>query len=93
MQRGKGTVLFVSHDTGAITNFCDRVLWIEEGKNYREGPPDEILENYLISQVIADCHDINISLINGYIRTLAGYTYKTVEQNICSIPLISAIPL
>ena len=41
--------------------------------------------DYLISQRISDCHDINISLVNGYIRTLAGYTYKTVEQNICSI--------
>lgn len=41
--------------------------------------------DYFISQGIVDCHDINISLVNGYIRTLAGYSYKTVEQNICSI--------
>jgi site-specific recombinase XerD len=41
--------------------------------------------DYLISQGVADCQNINISLVNGYIRTLAGYTYKTVEQNICSI--------
>ena len=26
-----------------------------------------------------------LSVINSYIRTLAGYTYKTVEQVICSI--------
>ena len=41
--------------------------------------------DYLISQKIADCKSINITLINNYIKTLAGYTYKTVEQNICSI--------
>lgn len=41
--------------------------------------------DYLVSQGIQDCHDITLSTINGYIRTLAGYTYKTVEQNICSI--------
>jgi site-specific recombinase XerD len=41
--------------------------------------------DYLVSQGIHDCHDLDLPSINGYIRTLAGYTYKTVEQNICSI--------
>ncbi|WP_069997881.1 hypothetical protein [Cellulosilyticum sp. I15G10I2] len=41
--------------------------------------------DYLVSQGIKDCQDINLTLINNYIKTLAGYTYKTVEQNICSI--------
>jgi integrase/recombinase XerD len=41
--------------------------------------------DYLISQGINDCYEITLSVINSYIRTLAGYTYKTVEQNICSI--------
>lgn len=42
-----GTVLFVSHDTGAITSFCDRVIWIDDGKIYKEGEPREIIEEYL----------------------------------------------
>ena len=33
----------------------------------------------------ASCGDIDLRLINDYIKTLAGYTYKTVEQNICSL--------
>ena len=41
--------------------------------------------DYLVSQKIHDCHDLDLPTINGYIRTLAGYTYKNVEQNICSI--------
>jgi integrase/recombinase XerD len=41
--------------------------------------------DYLVSQGIRDCSDIKIPVINRYINTLAGYTYKTVEQNICSI--------
>lgn len=41
--------------------------------------------DYLVSQGIRDCHNIELLIINGYIRTLVGYTYKTVEQNICSI--------
>lgn len=41
--------------------------------------------DYLVSQSILDCKAINLMLINDYIKTLAGYTYKTVEQNICSL--------
>ncbi len=41
-----GTVLFVSHDTGAIANFCDRVIWLNDGKIYKEGKPNEILDDY-----------------------------------------------
>ena len=41
--------------------------------------------DYLSSQAVTDCSEINLTLINNYIKTLAGYTYKTVEQNICSM--------
>lgn len=41
-----GTVLFVSHDTGALANFCDRIIWLDGGKIYKEGRPDEILDEY-----------------------------------------------
>ena len=41
--------------------------------------------DYLTSQSITNCNSINLILINNYIKTLAGYTYKTVEQNICSM--------
>lgn len=41
--------------------------------------------DYLASQHVTDCKDITLSWIHAYIKTLVGYTYKTVEQNICSI--------
>lgn len=41
--------------------------------------------DYLSSQKVTDCKEINITFINDYIKTLAGYTYKTLEQNICSL--------
>ncbi len=44
-----------------------------------------IFMDYLYSQNILSCKDISLELIHAYIKTLAGYTYKTVEQNICSI--------
>jgi integrase/recombinase XerD len=41
--------------------------------------------DYLASQHVVDCKRIDLRLIHSYIRTLAGYTYKTVEQNMCSM--------
>jgi len=41
--------------------------------------------DYAVSQKIKSCKEITLILINNYIRTLAGYTYKTVEQNLCSL--------
>ncbi|MHA6532778.1 ABC transporter ATP-binding protein [Paenibacillus sp. BAC0078] len=42
----KGTVLFVSHDLGAIANFCDRVVWFNEGGIYKDGLPEDIIDDY-----------------------------------------------
>ena len=41
--------------------------------------------DYADSQSIQSCSDISFTLINRYIKTLAGYTYKTVEQQLCSL--------
>jgi integrase/recombinase XerD len=41
--------------------------------------------DYLASQNVVDFKNIGITLIHSYIKTLTGYTYKTVEQNICSM--------
>lgn len=41
--------------------------------------------DYLASQNVTDCKAISLILIHAYIKTLAGYAYKTVEQNICSM--------
>ncbi|HLO11994.1 MAG TPA: site-specific integrase [Pseudoneobacillus sp.] len=37
------------------------------------------------AQSVTSCCEINLILINNYIKTLAGYTYKTVEQQLCSL--------
>jgi ABC-type polysaccharide/polyol phosphate transport system ATPase subunit len=41
------TILFVSHDTGAILSFCDRCLWIKDGKIERDGAPAEVVREYV----------------------------------------------
>jgi len=49
-----GTVLFVSHDLGAIVNLCRKAIWIDEGRVRAAGRPKEIAEAYLADTVEAE---------------------------------------
>jgi lipopolysaccharide transport system ATP-binding protein len=42
-----GTVLFVSHDTSAVTNLCHRAVWLENGSIRKIGKAKDISEGYL----------------------------------------------
>lgn len=44
------TVLFVSHNMGAINALCDRAIWIEHGSIVQMGPTDEVTEAYILRQ-------------------------------------------
>lgn len=42
-----GTVLFVSHDTGAVLNLCEKAVWLHEGHVAALGNPKTVTERYL----------------------------------------------
>lgn len=44
-----GSLLFVSHDTGSISNLCDRAIWIDKGEMRASGSAKEISFAYLAS--------------------------------------------
>jgi len=41
------TVLFVSHNMGAITRLCNRILLLGEGKLEKDGMPTDVISEYL----------------------------------------------
>lgn len=43
------------------------------------------LMDYLAAQGMEDFTAVTLDTVNAYIRTLAGFSYKTVEQHICSL--------
>ncbi|CAB4326274.1 MULTISPECIES: ABC transporter ATP-binding protein [unclassified Brucella] len=43
----RGSIFFVSHDTGAMMSFCDRVIWLHHGMIKAQGDPKEVCEEYL----------------------------------------------
>lgn len=43
------------------------------------------LMDYLAAHGMDDFTEVTLDTVNAYIRTLAGFSYKTVEQHICSL--------
>jgi ABC-2 type transport system ATP-binding protein len=41
------TIVFVTHDMGAVREFCDRVILLEAGQIAAEGGADEVAQKYL----------------------------------------------
>jgi ABC-type polysaccharide/polyol phosphate transport system ATPase subunit len=51
---GEGrTVLFVSHDLGAIGHLCDRIMWLDAGSIRKDGPAGGVIREYLAHTVAA----------------------------------------
>jgi ABC-type polysaccharide/polyol phosphate transport system ATPase subunit len=46
LQRSGRTVVFVSHDLGAVGRLCDRTLWLDQGRVGFDGPTQEALRRY-----------------------------------------------
>lgn len=46
IKRSGRTVVFISHDMGAIQTFCDRAILIEKGEKLVEGKPLEVIQRY-----------------------------------------------
>lgn len=44
--RETGTILFVSHDTAAVTGLCDKAIWLDSGKLQASGPAKDVCEQY-----------------------------------------------
>ena len=52
--REEHTILFVSHDTGAVVNLCNKAILLENGAISRIGEPKEVAEYYLAQQFHAN---------------------------------------
>ena len=50
---GKRTVIFVSHNMGAVQNLCGRAILLNKGKVVKIGPTNEVIHTYLHSQDIS----------------------------------------
>jgi lipopolysaccharide transport system ATP-binding protein len=63
--KGGRTVLFVSHNTAAITNLCSRCLLIEKGRLAADGGTREVVGAYLTGD-LADTPFKELSPVDGH---------------------------
>jgi lipopolysaccharide transport system ATP-binding protein len=57
------TVLFVSHNMGAITSLCPKAIWLERGSVRQWGPARSVINEYLSQRVPSDAHVIKLDQI------------------------------
>ncbi len=80
------TVVLVTHDTAAVTRFCQRAIWINKGQKVYDGEVAEGLKQYqefLINQSIEE----NTKESKG--KFIANDTYRDVEkidENYLAVP-------
>ena len=60
----RGTLLFVTHDTGAVMNFCTRAILLELGQIQMQGLPKGVIEHYLAS-MYSESQEMDVSGIQN----------------------------
>jgi lipopolysaccharide transport system ATP-binding protein len=56
-----GTILFVSHDTGAVLNLCRRALWLQQGTATQSGDAKQVVEAYVRANIEETQRDIGVT--------------------------------
>jgi len=54
VERSGRTVIFVSHDLGAIASLCETSVWLEGGQIRRRGQTSDVIADYLASATAED---------------------------------------
>lgn len=76
-----GTLLFVSHDTGAVTSLCNRAIWLDSGRMLMDGGAREVVERYLAEQHAADRASLGESI------TVRASAIGTGDATSTAVPL------
>ncbi len=76
------TLLFVSHDPGAVKTLCDRALLIDTGQLIRDGSPDAVLDYYnaIIAVHEADALIRQTERDTGPVVTRSGSNAARIES-------------
>ena len=78
LSRGEGrTILFVSHNMGAVMNICKRVLFLKKGNIIQDGLPENVINQYLKENLTEGA-----SIEAEKIAELVEYLWRTGEQRI-----------
>lgn len=72
------TILFVSHDLGAISKYCDRAVLINKGNKVGEGTPKEMIDIY--KKILVGQEPVLKSKLAGVLDTNTKEDWKSNYQ-------------
>jgi lipopolysaccharide transport system ATP-binding protein len=75
------TLLFVSHDPGAVQSLCDRALLLDHGRLLLDGEPSQVMDYY--NALIAERENATVEvrqLGTGAAQTISGTREAVVES-------------
>lgn len=75
------TLLFVSHDPGAIQSLCDRAILLDHGKLLMDGEPSEVMDYY--NALVAEKENTSVEVTrlgSGKAQTISGTREAVVES-------------
>jgi homopolymeric O-antigen transport system ATP-binding protein len=83
--RAGRTVLFVSHNMGAVRTLCDEVMLLEQGRIASIGPTSDIVRQYLTGRVDAMAQERDLKSAartagNGAVRITSASVRSTSDQ-------------
>jgi ABC-type polysaccharide/polyol phosphate transport system ATPase subunit len=85
--RSGRTVVFVSHDLGAIASLCATSLWLDGGRIQHQGPSSDVIADYLASASVTDgartfseCAGAPASLLGVTVRDHRGVTTTLLSR-------------
>jgi len=75
------TLLFVSHDPGAVKSLCERALLIDEGRIVKDGPADAVLD-YYNARIARSTSEEEIEQVQGQggVSTRSGHGQVRIES-------------
>lgn len=77
-QKAGKTILFVTHDTYSVKNFCTRAIWISDGKIKLNGDVNTVIEEYEdeMRYGLTNVETPNIpSVVNNNVLTIDGVDF------------------
>lgn len=76
---GGRTVLFVSHDMGAVAKLCDKVMLLDGGQVESISEPQQAIDRYL--QLVSNWRDDPAGVFNGPLTDVLRFEELTINGN------------
>lgn len=84
------TLLFVSHDPGAVKTLCDRAILLEGGKIAKAGSPDDVLDYY--NALLAKNGGQPVAAVESGKAETPGTRSGNKKAEILSVELLGSTP-